>query len=657
MNQYPDVQRCQVSLFAQAKGKRMESNQVIEVAEPSEQRLATQERPAEGVGESEWGYRAVFEHAAIGMVHTGLDGRLLLVNQCYCDIVGYSREELLRMKFQDLTHPDYVEAGLSHLRRLLAGAADTYAMEKRCIRKDGSTIWVRTTVSLIRTLSNEPAHFVAIIEDINERKQLERRTRESLEGLLQMAEAIVELPGSTGYASSASGLQGALPEVSIVGHRLVELVRSILGCQRVSITTVDLRTGELRSLAIVGISSELERQWRDRRPGFHLSELFAGSEFAGRLLNREVLVLDMTQPPLRDWPNPYGIRIMLLAPMFVGDQLVGLLVLDHGHTKHEYSQEEIALAGAIAKLAALVVERERLVQERAEACASELALREAKRRMDEFLGIASHELRTPLTTIKANVQFAGRQLKKIAVPGTAAVEDMSGKLNEAQDLLGKAERQVEVLNRLVGDLVDISRIEADKLELRLRPEPCNLVTIVREVVAVQRQVIASRPIRLTIATRKVVPIIADAGRLAQVLTNYLSNAHKYSPTGRPIEVSLRLQAGVAYVSVRDEGPGLPSTEQERIWERFYRAEGVKYQGGFGVGLGLGLYISRMIIEQHHGQVGVESARGQGSTFWFSLPLFKEPSPVPVHQKGRTHVEAAGQQEFHIALGAAHPAQH
>jgi PAS domain S-box-containing protein len=605
----------------------MQSNQAIGIAGPSEQRLATQERPAESVGESEWGYRAVFEHAAIGMVHTGLDGRLLLVNQCYCDIVGYSHAELLRMKFQDLTHPDYVEATLSHRRRLLAGEADTYAMEKRYIRRDGSTIWVRTTVSLIRTPSNEPAHFVAIVEDINERKQLERRTRESLEGLLQMAEAIVELPGSTGYASSASGLQDALPEASIVGQRLVELVRSILGCQRVSITTVDLRTGELRSLAIVGISSELERQWRERRPGFHLSELFTGSEFAAYLGSKEVLVLDMTQPPLRDWPNPYGIRTMLLAPMLVGDQLVGLLVVDHGHTRHEYSQEEIALAGAIAKLAALVVERDRLLQERAEARASELALREAKRRMDEFLGIASHELRTPLTTIKANVQFAGRQLKKIAVPGTAAAEDMSSRLNEAQDLLGKAERQVDVLNRLVGDLVDISRIEADKLALRLRPQPCNLVAIVREVVAVQRQVIASRPIRLKIATRKVVLVIADADRLVQVLTNYLSNAHKYSPSGRPIEVSLRLQAGVAYISVHDEGPGLPPWEQERIWERFYRAEGVKYQGGFGIGLGLGLYISRMIIEQHHGQVGVESARGQGSTFWFSLPLFKEPPPT------------------------------
>ena len=605
----------------------MESNQAVGIAGPSEQRLATRERPTEVVSESEWSYRAVFEHAAIGMAHIGLDDRLLLVNQCFCDIVGYSREELLHMRFQDLTHPDYLEASLAHLRRLLAGEADTFAMEKRYIRKDSSNIWVRTTVSLIRTPSNEPAHFVAIVEDINERKQLERRTRESLEGLLQMAEAIVELPGSTGYASSAPGLQDALPETSVVGQRLVELVRSILDCQRVSITTVDPRTGELRSLAIVGISSELECQWRERCSGFHLSELFTDSEFAAYLGGKEVLVLDMTQPPLRDRPNPYGICTMLLAPMLVGDQLVGLLVLDHGRKRHEYSQTEIALAGAMAKLAALVVERERLLQERAEARASELALREAKRRMDEFLGIASHELRTPLTTIKANVQFAGRQLKKIAVPTIAAAEDMRGRLNEAQDLLGRAERQVEVLNRLVGDLVDISRIEADKLALHLRPEPCDLAAIVREVVAVQRQVIASRPIRLKIATRKAVPVIADAGRLAQVLTNYLSNAHKYSPPGLPIEVSLRLQAGVAYVSVRDEGPGLPPWEQERIWERFYRAEDVKYQGGFGIGLGLGLYISRMIIEQHHGQVGVESARGQGSTFWFSLPLFKEPSPT------------------------------
>src|SRR5438552_599007 len=108
----------------------MESNQAVSIAGPSEQRLATRERFAEAVGESEWSYRAVFEHAAIGMAHIGLDDRLLLVNQCYCDIVGYSRDELLRMKFQDLTHPEYIETSLTHQRRLLAGEAGTYAMEK-----------------------------------------------------------------------------------------------------------------------------------------------------------------------------------------------------------------------------------------------------------------------------------------------------------------------------------------------------------------------------------------------------------------------------------------------------------------------------------------------------------------------------------------------
>jgi signal transduction histidine kinase len=248
----------------------------------------------------------------------------------------------------------------------------------------------------------------------------------------------------------------------------------------------------------------------------------------------------------------------------------------------------------------------------------ELALREAKRRMDEFLSIASHELKTPLTAIKTSIQLAERYLKRITP--SKAEDGVISKLGETQELLRRAGRQIDVINRLVSDLIDISRIDADKLTLRLHPEPCDVATIVREVVNVQRRVIFSRPIHLKISTRKALPVIADVDRIAQVLANYLSNAHKYSLPERPIEVSLRVKDGVVRVAVRDEGPGLPPSEQKRVWERFYRAEGVENQGSSGIGLGLGLYISRMIIEQHHGQVGVESAPGKGSTFWFTLPL-------------------------------------
>jgi len=596
------------------------ANAIVMQVNSSEFNEAEKKLLEEKLRESEWRYRTMFEQAAVGMAHTGLDGQLLEVNRRFCDITGYTCEELLHRRFHDITHPDYLEASLASRARLLTGEAQTYSMEKRYIRKDGSLVWALVTVSLISTPSNEPKYFVVVVEDINERKQLEQRTREALDSLLKMAEAIVQLPVSTTDVESTSIVRDTSPEVSRVEQRLVELIRTILGCQRVSITTVDPQKGELRSVAVVGLSPELESQWRARLPGFHLSEQLTGSKIGSRLQKNEVLVLDMTQPPFSDQTNPYSIRTMLLAPMYEGDQLVGLLSLDHGGTKHEYAEEEIALTGAIAKLAALVIERERLLQERAEAQANELALREANRRMDEFLSIVSHELRTPLTTIKANVQLAQRRLRGIARQEAADVGDVASRFDVVQELLERAVRQVGVLNRLVSDLLDISRIQADKLELRLRPEPCDLAAIVREVVEVQRQVSSTRSIRLKISFRKAVPVIADADRIVQVVTNYLSNALKYSPEDRLVEVSLQVKEQVARVSVRDEGPGLPMSEQERIWERFYQAPRIEKQDNSSVGLGLGLHISRIIIERHQGQVGVESEPGKGSTFWFTLPL-------------------------------------
>jgi signal transduction histidine kinase len=111
------------------------------------------------------------------------------------------------------------------------------------------------------------------------------------------------------------------------------------------------------------------------------------------------------------------------------------------------------------------------------------------------------------------------------------------------------------------------------------------------------------------------------------LTNYLTNALKYSAADRPVAVGLDIEEQQARVWVRDEGPGIPARKQERIWERFHQVKGIEVQSGSGVGLGLGLPISRAIIEHHQGQVGVQSARGAGSTFWFSLPLAAPGPPL------------------------------
>ncbi len=270
------------------------------------------------------------------------------------------------------------------------------------------------------------------------------------------------------------------------------------------------------------------------------------------------------------------------------------------------------------------LERQRLLIEQTEARGREVALQEANRRMEEFLGMASHELRTPLTTIKANVQLAKRRLKTVS---SEPVSEATGnKVDAAFEMLSRAERQIGVLNRLVSDLNDMSRIQTGKLQLHLRKEPSDLVQIISEVVQEQQKAFPQRTIRLSLPlSNEPLLMIADADRIAQVLINYLTNALKYSAADKPVVVRLKREkdtqgADIACLTVQDEGPGLSPEEQKRIWECFYQSEDVKVVSGSGVGLGLGLYISRTIIERHHGHTGVDSTPGVGSTFWFTLPL-------------------------------------
>jgi PAS domain S-box-containing protein len=270
-------------------------------------------------------------------------------------------------------------------------------------------------------------------------------------------------------------------------------------------------------------------------------------------------------------------------------------------------------------------ERKRLAREREAAQARELALRETTRRMDEFLATASHELKSPLTVIKSTLQGLTRRLygRPSQSPQAVAPEAQAQILAEVRPFLLNADRATSRLVRLASDFLEATRLRVGTVELRLAPS--DLAAIVREAVAEQQQVHPTRALRLELpALPQSVPVVADADRIGQVVTNYLTNALKYAPADRPVVVRLEVAGASATVSVRDQGPGIPADEQTRVWELYHRAPGADVQEGVGVGLqvglGLGLYISRAIVERHGGQVGVESEVGKGSTFWFTLPL-------------------------------------
>jgi signal transduction histidine kinase len=280
----------------------------------------------------------------------------------------------------------------------------------------------------------------------------------------------------------------------------------------------------------------------------------------------------------------------------------------------------------------------RLVRERAAARTQAADLARDNRRLEAFLSLAGHELRGPVMSSSLGVQFAVQRVDLLRHQAAQCDARLASQLSAVQDGLTTAASCLERLTRLVSDLLDLSRITSGQVgQLRGQPEPADLLTLVRTAVDEHRQLAPSRHIRLhQPPSRGEIRVWADADRLHQVLTNLLANALKYAPADRSVQVSVRVLKGWARVGVRDHGPGLPPEEHQRIWEAFHRADGIAVTGGTphasAQSLGLGLYITKTIIEQHHGKAGIRSAPGKGSTFWFALPM------MPVMAGVRTETE-------------------
>lgn len=229
--------------------------------------------------------------------------------------------------------------------------------------------------------------------------------------------------------------------------------------------------------------------------------------------------------------------------------------------------------------------------------------RAIEQRKDDFLSIASHELKTPLTTIKGYIQLINRLTQ----------HHNDEKLKSA---VGKTNLYVERLNNLIGELLDMSRIQSGNIELH--KEPFKLDHTVREAVENFRQGSRTHDIRLSGET--LAQVNGDESHITQVITNLLSNAVKYSPDQNQIEVHLSLVSDYAKVAVTDHGVGIARNEQQKIFDRFYRVSDIQRNYP---GMGIGLYICAEIIRNHEGTLWVESEPGSGATFSFTLPLYRK----------------------------------
>jgi signal transduction histidine kinase len=276
------------------------------------------------------------------------------------------------------------------------------------------------------------------------------------------------------------------------------------------------------------------------------------------------------------------LAIPVIAP---SGGVIGGLFFGHP-AKGKFTANHEALIQALAGMAAVGLEKARLYEE----------IKTLNYKKDEFISFASHELKTPLTTIKGYLELAKQS------------PDM------VKDFLPKINKQADRLSAIIGDLLDVSKIQAGTLA-RIH-ERVNINNLVKESIETARAGWPHHHFKAEMPQNEL-RVFVDGQKLGQVLLNLLTNAAKFSAQGTDITIATTELGDMLRISVRDQGIGIAAGELERIFSRFYRVGEKNTQTD---GLGLGLYISREIVEAHQGRIWAESELGKGSTFTLEIPL-------------------------------------
>lgn len=308
-------------------------------------------------------------------------------------------------------------------------------------------------------------------------------------------------------------------------------------------------------------------------------------------------------------PGPARYHQILYVPLQTSGNSIGLLRVEAAESRALLSETDSQLLATFAAQAALAIERTRLAREavRAEILARSDELKDA------LLSSVSHDLRTPLVAIRA---AAGNLLQ----------EDIAWDAETRREFATAIDEEAARLNHLVGNLLDVSRIDAGSLRARKALYP--LDALIRAAVERLASRTANQPIDVDLPA-DLPPVLLDAVQIDQALTNLLENALKYAPEGTPITVTAAVTPAVdaVLVEVADRGPGVPPAERQRIFDKFYRLR----RDTHAQGSGLGLAIARGLIAAHGGRIWATDRPGGGARFIFALPL---PSPLPSGEPAR-----------------------
>ena len=505
-------------------------------------------------------------------------------------ILGYTVDRWLREPdfWVNLVHPDDRECVVELCRSATAAGRD-HDFEYRATAADGRVVWLHDKVFVVRGPDGEAQQLRGLMVDITERKlaeeernQLllsERAARSEAE---EAAEEIRRLQTLTDSVLSHLGLDDLLSE-------MLYRIRDLLNADAAAILLVTEDGQYLAGRAAVG----LEEEARVRVP--------MGRGVAGRIASSAtpMIIEDLSSVEVVSSILREVARSLIGVPLIVEDRVIGVIHVDTLEARR-FTEDDLKLLQLVADRVAVAIEHARLYDAEQRA---RMDAEAANRMKDEFLATVSHELRSPLNSILGWVSLM-----------------REGKLNEeaAARALETVERSARAQNKIIGDLLDVSRIISGQLRLNVRPlEPAPIVEAAVEAV---RPAADAKSVRLQVVLDPDAgPISGDSDRLQQIVWNLVSNAIKFTPKGGSTQVRLERNGSQVEIIVSDTGAGIDPAFLPFVFDRFRQEDSssTRKQGG----LGLGLAIVRHLVELHGGTVHAESeGDGKGATFVVTLPL-------------------------------------
>jgi PAS domain S-box-containing protein len=602
-------------------------------------------------GISDRSLQATFDQAPVGIAHVGVEGAWLRVNARLCELLGYSAAELAELTVQELTHPDDLDGDLAQAALLADGEIDSYRLEKRYLRKDGSTLWAQLSGSAVRDENGRLMHFLAIVEDIGARKRAEadaEKARSTLEAVLDSAplgialldmdlrytrinERLAELNGlgvADHLGRTPMELLPQIPQESYLPHwqRVLDTGEPLLGVEFEAATPA--APGVLRSFredwypilveeSVVALAALVTETTDERRRAAERERLAAAELIAAeRQQAAQVLaavgdgIVAVDAGSQITYLNAAAMRILSTRAELAQGSPIARVV--GGWTDVE-DRIPIAATTESAPVATLPFElhggRESWLSIGGVRYANGIvyAFRDqtGEHRLEqlrrEFITTLSHELRTPLAAVYGGVH-------------TLLRSDVDFDRDSRRPLLEMAVEQAERLRELADRVLVVEELDSDALALNEQPvDPNELVH--RLVDAHRTRTQNGQVVEVEEATAP--RIVADPHRLESVLAALLDNAIKFSPNGGRVAVAATASDRHVRFTVSDTGIGIAAGDQERIFEKFYRSD-PEQTLGIG-GAGLGLYIARTLAERMGGAISVDSQPGTGATFVVTLP--------------------------------------